>query len=63
MVGGGLFDYSVTPGPSLWNSEHLEKKNLQVSTFEKFSGGWVGGGLFDYSVTPGPSFYKSDNEL
>ena len=55
VVGGGLFVYSVTPGPmtrilfwtwdlgldlELDNSELLERRNLQVSTFEKFSGGW-----------------------
>ena len=57
----GLYDYSVTPGPLFFYSELLKRRNLQVSSFEKFSGGvgWGGGGgLFDYSVKPGPHFVK-----
>ena len=59
----GLYDYSVTPGPLFFYSELLKRRNLQVSSFEKFSGGvgWGGGGgggggLFDYSVYSWPRF-------
>ena len=41
----------VNPGPV------FREEEFQVSTFEKFSGGWWGGGgagLFDYSLNTGP---------
>ena len=56
MVTMGLYDYSVTPGPFFY-FELLKRRNLQVSNFEKLSGGGVGwGGLFDYSVYSWPRF-------
>ena len=60
---GGLFDYSVTPGPSFCDSKLLRRGNHQVPIFERFFWWWWWwGGLFDYSVTPGPSFGAPDNE-
>ena len=55
----GLYDYSVTPGPLFFYSELLKRRNLQVSSFEKFSGGVVVVVVCLIIVsTPGPDFAK-----
>ena len=40
---GGLFDYSVTPGPSFWESELIKSRNLLVTSSKKINGGGGGG--------------------
>ena len=54
MVTMGLYDYSVTSSPFFY-FEMLKMRNLQVSSFEKFSGG---GGVVCLIIvsTPGPGF-------
>ena len=44
MVGwwGGLFDYSVSPGPSFWNSELIKRGKPQVISLKNFGCGGIG---------------------
>ena len=56
--GGGLFDYSVSPGPVFWEFD-TEPVNMKVRKVCW----WGGGGLFDYSVSPGPVFGEFDTEF
>ena len=56
---GGLFDYSVYSWPRFRQGQLLRKRNLYVSSFEKFTGGGGGvgwGGLLDYCVYSWPRF-------
>ena len=54
--GGGLFDYSVSPGPVFWEFD-TDPFNLKVRKVC-----WWWGGLFVYSVSPGPVFWEFDSE-
>ena len=51
-VGGGLFDYSVSPGPFF---REFDTKSVNMKVRKVC---WWGGGLFDYSVTLGPSKFR-----
>ena len=53
--GGGLFYYSVTQGPFIWEFD-TKSVNMKVKKVC-----WWGGGLFDFSVTTGPFFWSPDN--
>ena len=61
--GGGLFDYSVTPGPFIWefDTKSVNMKVRKVCWWWGGVGWW--GGLFDYSVTPGPVIWEFDTEF
>ena len=55
---GGLFDYSVSPGPSLL--KFWADRNGKSTSYQLEKVWWWWGGLFDYSVSPGPSFWNSE---
>ena len=49
-----LLDYSVNPGPLLWDSKLSDRKNSSFHLWKVYWWWLGGGGLFDYSVNPGP---------
>ena len=54
---GGLFDYSVTPGPGLVKSQMSGAWLGQAKVEKSLSVGW-GGGLSDYSISSWPWLAK-----